>query len=220
MYYFAMLAILAGYCDWVVILAAAGTVALHHLTLNFVAPALIFPGGTDFARVLLHAVIVVFEAAALVWMCWQVTRLFAAATDSLAVAEKARDATRVAQAEQSRLQAEAEAARRQTLADVASRLESELRTAVTGMATAAQALRARAVQMASDADRAAARGRRCCRMTPIRPAATCKPARLPSRSCRPQSRRSPARSPPGRGDGAAGRRKDARDGAGHADPVK
>jgi methyl-accepting chemotaxis protein len=156
MYYFAMLAILAAYCDWVVILTAAGAIAVHHLTLNFVAPALIFPGGTDLARVLLHAVIVVFEAAALIWMSFQVSSLFTAVTGSLAVAETACDATRAAQGEQMRLQAEAEAMRRQTMADVASRLESELRTAVTGMAAAAQALRGRAVRMASDAERAAA----------------------------------------------------------------
>ena len=156
MYYFAMLAILAAYCDWVVILAAACTIAVHHLALNFIAPALLFPGGADLARVLLHAVIVVFETAALVWMALWVGRLFAAANGSLALAERARDETRAAQAEQVRLQAEAEATRRRTMADVAARLESELRTAVTALTTTAQALRARAGRMASDAERAAA----------------------------------------------------------------
>ena len=156
MYYFAMLAILAAYCDWVVILTAAGAIAVHHLTLNFLTPALIFPGGTDFARVLLHASIVVFEAAALVWMSLQVSRLFTAVTGSLAAAENARDETRAAQLGQVQLQGEAEATRRQTMTDVAARLESELHTAVAGMTTAAQALRARAVRMTSDAERAAA----------------------------------------------------------------
>jgi methyl-accepting chemotaxis protein len=33
-----MLASLAAYCDWVVILVAAGAIALHHLPLNFLAP--------------------------------------------------------------------------------------------------------------------------------------------------------------------------------------
>jgi methyl-accepting chemotaxis protein len=156
MYYFAMLAILAAYCDWVVILAAAGAIAVHHLTLNFLAPALVFPGGADLARVLLHAVIVVFETAALVWMSWQISHLFAAVSSSLVVAEKARDETRAAQAARGRLQAEAEATRRQIMADVGARLESELRTAVTAMTAAAQALRARAGRMAADAERAAA----------------------------------------------------------------
>ncbi len=89
MYYFAVLAILAAYCDWVVILTAAGAIAVHHLALNFLAPALVFPGGADLARVLLHAVIVVFETAALVWMSRQVDHLFAAMNVALATAERA-----------------------------------------------------------------------------------------------------------------------------------
>ena len=156
MYYFAMLAILAAYCDWVVILTAAGAIAVHHLMLNFIAPALVFPGGADFARVLLHAVIVVFETAALVWMSVQINQLFAVVNGSLATAEQARDETRVAQVEQARLQTEAEATRGKTMADVASRLESELRAAVGATTAAAQALRERAGRMAGDAERAAA----------------------------------------------------------------
>ncbi|MBU6498397.1 MAG: hypothetical protein KGQ40_07700, partial [Rhodospirillales bacterium] len=155
MYYFAMLAILAAYCDWVVILAAAGAIALHHLTLNFLAPALVFPDGANLARVLLHAVIVVFETGALAWMALQIGRLFTAVTGSLAEAERARDETRAAQAEQARLQAEAAATRMRTMSDVASRLEAELRSAIDGMGAAAQALRVRAGQMADAAERAA-----------------------------------------------------------------
>jgi methyl-accepting chemotaxis protein len=45
MYYFAAMAILAIYCDWEVILAAAGATAVHHLVLNFVAPDWLFPHG-------------------------------------------------------------------------------------------------------------------------------------------------------------------------------
>jgi len=47
MYYFAALAVLAVYCDWRVILAAAGAVAVHHLTLNFLMPAAVYPNGGD-----------------------------------------------------------------------------------------------------------------------------------------------------------------------------
>ncbi len=72
MYYFAMLAILAAYCNISMIMAAAAVIALHHLTLNFLAPSLVFPGGTNLARVLLHAVIVVAESSALAWMCVEV----------------------------------------------------------------------------------------------------------------------------------------------------
>src|SRR6202012_20788 len=99
-------------------------IALHHLTLNFLAPALIFPEGADFARVLLHAVIVVIETAALVWMCLHVNQLIVAVNGNLAVAEKATGETRVA-ADRMRLLAQAETTRRQTMADVAANMDTE-----------------------------------------------------------------------------------------------
>jgi methyl-accepting chemotaxis protein len=68
MTYFAALGVLALFADWTVILIAAATVAVHHLTLSFILPSLVFPGGSGgLARVLVHAVILVAEAAALVW---------------------------------------------------------------------------------------------------------------------------------------------------------
>jgi methyl-accepting chemotaxis protein len=42
MYYFAVMAALAAYCDRYVILAAAAVTAVHHLVLSFLAPALVF----------------------------------------------------------------------------------------------------------------------------------------------------------------------------------
>ncbi len=45
MYFFAALAMVVAFCDWRPIMAATVTVALHHLILNFVLPALVFPGG-------------------------------------------------------------------------------------------------------------------------------------------------------------------------------
>ena len=67
MAYFAALAVLAIFADWPVILVAAATVALHHLTLSFLLPALVFNGGGGIGRVLVHAVILVAEAATLMW---------------------------------------------------------------------------------------------------------------------------------------------------------
>ena len=68
MAYFAELAMLTAYCDRNVVLAGAAVTALHHLLLNFVMPALVFPDGSQLSRVLLHAGILVMEAAALVWL--------------------------------------------------------------------------------------------------------------------------------------------------------
>nr|WP_302474545.1 hybrid sensor histidine kinase/response regulator [Roseococcus sp. MDT2-1-1] len=67
MYFFAGLALLIGWCDWRAIVIGAASVALHHLTLNFVFPLAVFPNGTDLERVFLHAAIVVLQSAVLVW---------------------------------------------------------------------------------------------------------------------------------------------------------
>jgi len=77
MAYFAALAMLIIYCDGAVILAGAAVVAVHHLLLNLVFPAAVFPGGGDLARVILHAVILICEAAILVWAAGNIARMFA-----------------------------------------------------------------------------------------------------------------------------------------------
>ncbi|MDR6952636.1 signal transduction histidine kinase/DNA-binding response OmpR family regulator [Ancylobacter sp. 3268] len=68
MYFFASLALMIGWCDWRSILMAATAVAIHHLTLNFVFSAAVFPAGQDLSRVWLHAGIVAFQTAILVWI--------------------------------------------------------------------------------------------------------------------------------------------------------
>ncbi|MFN4275841.1 MAG: methyl-accepting chemotaxis protein [Ferrovibrio sp.] len=84
MYYFAIFAVLAAYCDWRAILTAATLTALHHLSLNFILPYAIFPDGSDFGRVVVHAVIVVAECAVLIWLCLVLENLFARSAQSLA----------------------------------------------------------------------------------------------------------------------------------------
>ena len=56
MYFFAALACLVAYCDYRPIVAGTAAVALHHLVLNFILPAAVYPGGGDLGRVVLHAV--------------------------------------------------------------------------------------------------------------------------------------------------------------------
>jgi len=97
MAYFAALALLIVYADMTVIMAAAATVAVHHLALSFLLPFLVFPDGASFGRVLLHAAILVVEAATLIWVCANLNNIFAVAARSLAEAEqaaKAADASR------------------------------------------------------------------------------------------------------------------------------
>ena len=71
MVFFAFLAVLAALADWRVIVIGTVVTALHHLALNFIAPAYVFPDGADLTRVVFHAVIVLIEAAVLIVLCRQ-----------------------------------------------------------------------------------------------------------------------------------------------------
>jgi methyl-accepting chemotaxis protein len=89
MYFFAALAFVVSYCDYRPIIAASVAVAVHHLTLNFLLPALVYPGGADFGRVVLHAVVVVIEAGVLIWLAHKLSHLLETAAQKTAEAEAA-----------------------------------------------------------------------------------------------------------------------------------
>ncbi len=65
MVFFAYLAVAAATLDEIAIVAAAAVIAIHHLVLSYIAPALVFVGTADLGRVVLHAVIVIVQTAAL-----------------------------------------------------------------------------------------------------------------------------------------------------------
>ena len=75
--YFATLALLIVYADWVVILAAAATVAFHHLVLSYFIPHALFQDSANLGRVMLHVVILTIEATTLVWVCVNHNNIFA-----------------------------------------------------------------------------------------------------------------------------------------------
>ncbi|WP_342362002.1 methyl-accepting chemotaxis protein [Terrarubrum flagellatum] len=86
-YYFAILAMLSGFCDWRVLILAAGLIATHHLSLDAVFPDAVYPGGSDFARVAVHAVMVVIETAMLIIIGHAIRTAFAQAQQARRVAE-------------------------------------------------------------------------------------------------------------------------------------
>jgi methyl-accepting chemotaxis protein len=91
MYFFAMLAVVMGWCDWRAIVASAAVTALHHLLLNFVLPSAVFPStNSDLVRVVVHAVIVVVQTAVLGWLAHRIVRLFAESDRAIEAAEIAR----------------------------------------------------------------------------------------------------------------------------------
>ena len=107
MYFFAALACLVAYCDYRPIVAGMVAVALHHLVLNFMLPAAVYPGGADLGRVVLHAVILLIEAGVLSWLAVKLSGLFETTAQKTAEAEAANAAE--AQANIDRMTAERQA---------------------------------------------------------------------------------------------------------------
>jgi methyl-accepting chemotaxis protein len=89
MYYFAAITILVGYCDWRVIAASTSFVAVHHLSLNFLLPEAVYPGGADFSRFLLHAVVLVIESAVLGRIAYNLECMFTTLSQEAARASAA-----------------------------------------------------------------------------------------------------------------------------------
>ncbi len=88
-YYFAILAMLSGFCDFRILLLAAGLIALQHLGFNQILPGALYPGGTDYGRVALHAFVVVVETVMLVGIGWTIRSAFDQAQIQRQAAEEA-----------------------------------------------------------------------------------------------------------------------------------
>jgi len=87
-YYFAILAMLAGFCDWRVMVTAASLIAFHHLSLNYILPSAIYPGAAELARVAVHALVVVIETGMLIFTGLVIGRVFNTAKAAQANAER------------------------------------------------------------------------------------------------------------------------------------
>lgn len=79
MHFFAVLAVTAALLDRRAVMLGAAFIAVHHLALSYVLPALVFPGGGDLRRVLFHAVVLAFEASALTWLVDRAAKSMSAA---------------------------------------------------------------------------------------------------------------------------------------------
>jgi methyl-accepting chemotaxis protein len=142
MYFFAALACLVAYCDFRPIVLGTVAIALHHLTLNFLLPAAIFPGGSDFGRVVLHAVVVIIEAAVLVWLAFALERLFATTAEKTAEAQRAGEAATRADAERAAAEASARKQSEAAMHELAGNFERKVGHIVEAVAVAARELQA------------------------------------------------------------------------------
>lgn len=153
MAYFAALAVLVTYCDWRVIVLAAAATAIHHLTLNFLVPMALYPGGGDFGRVVMHAVIVVIETASLTAACAMLTGLLQRATEQTAAAKAAEAEAIAIRQSQEVDRRNAEEERRHALESMAIRVETEAGQAVKAVAEQGAHLTNLATGMAKTAGR-------------------------------------------------------------------
>ncbi|WP_290777668.1 methyl-accepting chemotaxis protein [Hoeflea sp.] len=117
MYFFASLAICAIWVSWKPTLAFAGLTAVHHLVLFFLIPTAVFPGESDFGRVVLHAVILILEAGALLALGHSLATAFAENEEAITSA-------RTANEQAGEMSQKAEQAQQQNLED-ARRREAE-----------------------------------------------------------------------------------------------
>ncbi len=150
MMFFAALSISALMLDWRVILAASAATAVHHLSLNFFLPWAVFPDGADFFRVVFHAVIVVGQSSALVWMTFHAAKALEGADRKAAEAEEAQHAAARSAKDQSITRDRAEQ-QRANVANLAQTFESALRVVAGGISGAAQQVSTLASDLTGDA---------------------------------------------------------------------
>jgi methyl-accepting chemotaxis protein len=147
MYFFAALAFLMSYCDYRPILAGTVAVALHHLALNFILPAAIYPGGSDFGRVVLHAVILLLEAGVLIALAHKLAQLFETTARKTAEAEAAQAAEARATGERSEAERRAKQDRDAARRELAAGFERKIGGIVEAVAVAASEMQGMSASM-------------------------------------------------------------------------
>ena len=144
-YYFAVLAMLAGFCGWRVICLAAGLIAVEHLVFNWLMPEAIYGGGSDLPRLLVHAWVVVVESAVLV-------AISAAIRTAFTTADRMREKAEELAAERERLAAMRETVHGETT-ERANDTRALLERFETEMAQSIDTLHASATALLGNADR-------------------------------------------------------------------
>ncbi|WP_441238832.1 methyl-accepting chemotaxis protein [Bradyrhizobium sp. 930_D9_N1_4] len=150
MYFFAALACIVAYCDYRAIAAATIAVALHHIALNFLLPAAIYPGGSDFGRVVLHAVILLIEAGVLIALAHKLQELFETTAVKTVEAQAAMAAEARANSERSEIEQRAKQDREAAKQRLASNFERSIGGIVQAVAVAASEVQQLSSAMSSN----------------------------------------------------------------------
>lgn len=151
MYFFAVLAVLAGWLDWRIFVTATVAIAAHHGGMSLLYSDGVFPGGNDLRRVAVHAAIVIVQASALSWI---VVNLSAALETSALERENATSARLIAENARQELASvtgRAETERRSILTTVADEFERTIAGIARGVLSSIETLRISAQQMTAGA---------------------------------------------------------------------
>ncbi|MGN6097796.1 MAG: methyl-accepting chemotaxis protein [Bosea sp. (in: a-proteobacteria)] len=153
MYYFAILALFAGFCDWRPIVLGATLTALHHLVLQYALPAAVFYQGGNLLRVLLHAVIVLLETAFLATFALLLQRRLREGEENLARAQEVAGRERLA-GEKERALSEELGRRAASLQELVSRFRNQMDGAMAMLDRSAEAMQTKAGTLTKTADHA------------------------------------------------------------------
>ena len=151
MYFFAMLAVLAGWLDWRIFVPATAVIGLHHLLLSLFYAAGVFPNGSDVNRVLLHAAIVVVQAAALSWIVHALNRSMQTTEQERHEADIARKAADEARRDVAETTTRAAGERRQILHRIANEFEQRITGITRDLVQSVQSLHLASQEMRSGA---------------------------------------------------------------------
>jgi methyl-accepting chemotaxis protein len=99
MYFFVCMTMLLLLLDWRPIIASTLLTAAHHLALLYIFPELVFPGSGSFARVMLHAGLVIGQAALLIFATYHLRRLILGSETARTVTDGARTEAEAARAQ-------------------------------------------------------------------------------------------------------------------------
>lgn len=147
MYYFAALAVTVLFCDWKTIVISTVVVAVHHLALNFLIPAWIFPEGADFFRVVVHAVVVVVESAALIALAIRLESAFITADNAVQAAEDAQETAQRLAEEQKATEEQNLINRKQSRVETADQFEKDVASLIGDVTTAIDQMQAQSASI-------------------------------------------------------------------------
>lgn len=153
MAFFAVLAILTGWLDWRIFIGATIAIAAHHAGLNLLYSDGVFPGGSDWRRVMLHAFIVVLQAGALALMVRALKAAFEKAERDAAEANAARQAAEKAERVLTETTLQSALERQRLVLAIADDLEREVAGIARDVFSSVEPLRRTARQMSEGAQR-------------------------------------------------------------------